>query len=609
MVKCCARLGSFPGSIRVSGAQASAFGQFGALDSLATTERMCNYSCMLVQVHVRNLATIEELELDFHPAFNVVTGETGAGKSILVDALGLALGGRASPELLRTGTREAEVEALFQVPPSAAACLKLAAAGIPCDGELVIRRVVSEGRSRAFMNGRLTTAAQLADVAKDLCDISSQHESVKLTDPGVHGEYLDAFGALDDRREVVSALVRELAEKDGEIALLRETLRTRQEHEDYLVFQLRELEELDPVLGEEETLEQERVRLRHAAKLSTAAAESCVTLYEGEDSVCDVLRRAISGLQSAAEMDAALADHLRSLCAASAEIEEAARALGRYAEAVEANPERLAEVEERLSLYAKLFRKHGSTSAELVAARQSLSETLLSATGGSARLSELEAARGPLFDRVCASARGLSAQRKEAAVRLSSAIARELARLGMGGARIVVDVQKSRPSENAVIVDGARLTERGVDHVEFLIAPNKGEEPRSLRKIASGGELSRSLLALKRVLAEKGPAGLYVFDEVDAGVSGAIAEVIGRSIAAVAQHRQVVCITHLPQIAALADAHILVSKEAAKGRTSTAARHLTKEERVSEVARMLGGLKVTKTTRKAASELIAARAG
>lgn len=564
---------------------------------------------MLVQVHVRNLATIADLSLEFHPAFNVVTGETGAGKSILVDALGLVLGGRASPELLRTGAREAEVEALFQLPLSSAACVKLGAAGIPCDGELVIRRVVGEGRSRAFLNGRLTTAAQLGDVAKDLCDISSQHESVKLTDPGVHGEYLDAFGALEERRCVVSELVAQLSEKDEEISALRESLRTRQEHEDYLVFQLRELEELDPVAGEEESLEQERVRLRHAAKLSSAAAESCITLYEGEASVCDLLRRAIASLQSAAEMDAALADHLRVLSAASAEIEEAARALGRYAEAVEANPERLAEVEDRLSLYAKLFRKHGPTSADLVAARHTLAATLQSASGGESKLKELEADRAAMFDKVCAAARTLSAQRKEAAVRLSSAIARELARLGMGGARIVVDVQKARPAENAVIVDGARLTERGVDHVEFLIAPNKGEEPRSLRKIASGGELSRSLLALKRVLAEKGPAGLYVFDEVDAGVSGAIAEVIGRSIAAVAQHRQVVCITHLPQIAALADAHILVSKEEARGRTSTAARHLTKEERVSEVARMLGGLKVTKTTRKAASELIAARAG
>jgi DNA repair protein RecN (Recombination protein N) len=289
------------------------------------------------------------------------------------------------------------------------------------------------------------------------------------------------------------------------------------------------------------------------------------------------------------------------------ELSDAARALARYAETVEASPERLAEVEERAFRLQKLLRKHGPTTADLLAYRAGLARELASLESASERVGELEAEKSRRAAEAGTAARALSRKRRDAAEKLADAIGRELSQLGMGRARVVVDVQPTASAGDALLVDGARLTRAGIDRVEFLIAPNRGEEPRPLRRIASGGELSRALLALKRVLADQGPAGTYVFDEVDAGVGGAVAEVIGRSIADIARHRQVLCITHLPQIAALADAHFVVDKTESRGRTHTSVRRLEQAERVEEIARMIGGIKVGDATRRAAAELLGAK--
>jgi DNA repair protein RecN (Recombination protein N) len=578
---------------------------------------------VLAQLTVRNLVLIERLVVELGPGFNVVTGETGAGKSMVVDALSLVLGGRARPDLVRSGAEEAEVEALFELPPGSRAAAKLEAAGIPSDRELVVRRVIQPaergpergegtaasaraGRSRAYVNGRLCTAAQLAEIAADLCDIASQHESVSLTDPATHLEYLDAFGRLEEERARVAEQVDGLAEVVRELEAASAQERGRAEREDFLRWQIREIEELDPRDGEETELEHERARLRHAEKLQASTRRASERLYEGEGAICDELARLGTELDQAAGIDGSLASLARTIESARAELSDAARALARYADGVEASPERLAEVEERSFRLQKLLRKHGPSTADLLSYRAGLARELASLASASERVAELEAERARRVGAAGAAARGLSRKRRDAAEKLADAIGRELSQLGMGRARVVVEVTPTAGAGDAMLVDGARLTRAGMDRVEFLIAPNRGEEPRPLRKIASGGELSRALLALKRVLADQGPAGMYVFDEVDAGVGGAIAEVIGRSIADIARHRQVLCITHLPQIAALADAHFVVDKTEARGRTHTSVRRLSQAERVDEIARMIGGIKVGEAARRAAAEMLKA---
>jgi DNA repair protein RecN (Recombination protein N) len=564
---------------------------------------------MLLSLTIDNVVLIEHQVLELGPGFNVLTGETGAGKSMVVDALALVLGGRARPENVRTGTREAEVAALFEIEAGSRVAAKLEAAGVPCDGELVVRRVVqAEGRSRAFLNGKLSTAAQLAELAPDLCDIASQHESVSLTDPSTHLEYLDAYGRLETQRDALGEKVAELGQIVRDIDRVREAERGRAEREDFLAFQLREIEDLDPSVGEETELESERARLRHAEKLTKATQGAADRLYEGDDTVCDQLARVSTDLDGAAAIDPSLAPLARSVESARSELADAARALARYATGIESNPERLSEVDDRWFRLQKLLRKagHGPTTTELLAYRDDLKRQVEELEGSTKLIGTLEAKRDACMQVVAAEARTLSRKRRDAALKLADAIGKELSGLGMGRARVIVDVSPvpGAPAGELPPVDGARLTTSGIDRVEFLIAPNKGEDPRPLRRIASGGELSRALLALKRVLAEKGPAGLYVFDEVDAGVSGAIAEVIGRAIADVARHRQVLCITHLPQIAALADAQYVVDKAESKDRTTSHVRRLTDEERVEEIARMIGGVRVGDAARRAALELL-----
>jgi DNA repair protein RecN (Recombination protein N) len=563
---------------------------------------------VLVSLAIRNVVLIEQLTLELGAGFNVLTGETGAGKSMLIDALSLVLGGRARPDLVRSGASSAEVDALFDLDPRSCVADKLEAAGISSTGELVLRRVVhAEGRSRAYINGRLCTAAQLADVAADLCDIASQHESVSLTDPLTHAGYLDAFGRLGAARDRLTLQVDALQNVVRELELTVARQRGRAEREDFLAWQISELDDLDPHLGEEVELDHERARLRHAEKLRGATERACDRLYEGDGAICDELARIAAELEQMAALDGSLSAMAQGVESSRSQLADVARALARYADSVEINPERLAEVEDRTFRLHKLLAKHGPTTSDLLAYRAELMVERESLAGAADAAAGLEAAKARQLVEVASSARDLSRQRRSAADALADAIGRELAQLGMGRARVVVDVAPATGGGDALHIDGARLSRTGIDRVEFLIAPNRGEEPRPLRKIASGGELSRALLALKRVLADEGPVGTYVFDEVDAGVGGAIAEVIGHAIADIARHRQVVCITHLPQIAALADSHFVAEKTEVNGRTTTRVRRLTESDRVEEIARMVGGIKVGEASRRAAQELLSAR--
>ncbi|WP_437624632.1 DNA repair protein RecN [Sorangium sp. So ce1151] len=562
---------------------------------------------MLVALRVKNFILMDALELRLEPGFNVLTGETGAGKSIVVGALSLVLGGRASAEQIRPGADEAEIEALFDVRSSDRAMAMLDAAGIASGGELVVRRVVqATGRSRAYLNGRLCTAGELQALAPELADVASQHESVALTDPSTHLGYLDRFGRLVPARSELAADVAELEALSAQLRAARELERGRGEREAFLAFQLQAIDALSPRPGELADLAAERNRLRHAGRLHDITRRAASRLDQGDEAMCDELARLASELQAAAEIDPALDAVARAVDACWTELSEAARQIARYAERAEADPDRLSEIEDRMYRLEGLLRQHGPTIDDVLAARARLATELEQLAGVESHVAELERRRDALLAVAAERARKLSVKRRKAGEKLGAAISGELADLGMGGARVVVDVAPHGGDRAELVVDGARLGQDGIDRVEFLISPNKGIEPRPLRRIASGGELSRALLALKRVLAECGPAGLYVFDEVDSGVGGAVADKIGRAIGDVARHHQVLCITHLAPIAAFADAHFVVAKENAGGIAKSSVARVDKKDRIAEVARMLSGAKVTGASLKAATELIEA---
>jgi DNA repair protein RecN (Recombination protein N) len=562
---------------------------------------------VLVTLRVKNFILMDALELELDRGLNVLTGETGAGKSIVVGALSLVLGGRASAEQVRPGADEAEVEALFDVRGSDRVPAALEAAGVGGDGELVIRRVVqSSGRSRAYLNGRLCTAGELAQLAPELADVASQHESVALTDPSTHLGYLDRFARLVDQRNELSADVAKLEAIVGRIRAARDLERGRGEREAFVAFQLQAIDAIAPRAGEVEELQAERHKLRHTGKLLDATRHVAGRLDQGDGAICDEVARLVSELGAAAELDPALSDPARALEGAYSELCDVARDVGRYAERTEADPSRLADVEERLYRLEGLLRQYGPTLDDVLAARERLAAELLAFSNAESVVAALERDRDALLVVAGDRAKRLSARRKKAAEKLGAAISTELGEMGMGGARVVVDVAALGGDRAELHVDGARLGPDGIDRVEFLISPNRGIDPRPLRKIASGGELSRALLALKRSLAECGPAGLYVFDEVDTGVGGAVADKIGRAIADVARHHQVLCITHLAPIAAFGDSHFVVTKQSDGGMARSGVSRVERKERVAEVARMLSGARVTDAAMKAATELLRA---
>ena len=569
---------------------------------------------MLQCLRVSHFAIIDHLELELGPGLNVVTGETGAGKSIMVSALQLVLGARARPEVVRTGAESAEVEALFDVASDQRLQARLQEMGIEFEDELVLRRVITRsGRSRAYVNGRMASAGQLAALAAGLVDISSQHEHHSLVEPGSHIRYLDAFGGLQDLRREMGQAYRTLTEQRGRLQRLEQSGRERIEREDLLRFQVQEIETQQLIPGEEDQLVEERDRNRNAARLAQLTGSAEQGLYSDDEALCPILSRLIHMVDEAASMDRSLSDVVEQLHAAQAQLEDAARELGRYAQSVTTDPERLSEIDERLHALSRLKRKYGETIEEILAHGERARAELSELDQSESRLQELQAELQQALSAAAKLAHSLSKQRRKTGKALGQRITAELASLSMGDAEVKVEVdtlQAEGQERNAELtIDGARLSSNGIDRVEFLIATNRGEAPQPLHKIASGGELSRAMLAIKRVLAGVGPGGLYVFDEVDSGVGGAVAEVIGRKIKEVSQHHQVLCITHLPQIAVFAHNHFHVRKGVAAGRTRSEIVRLSDAEQQTEIARMLGGIKITASTRAAAREMLQAARG
>jgi DNA repair protein RecN (Recombination protein N) len=549
---------------------------------------------MLKELQIRNFALIDELELGFEPGLNVITGETGAGKTILTAALELAVGGKASADVIRTGEDEATIEAVFEVGGETARA-RLADAGFEAKGhELLVRRALARsGRNRIHLNGTLATLAVLESIGDSLIRVYGQHEHHTLRQSETHLGLLDAFADHADLLETMRKRFvahDDLRERVRRVLAGKETARARAE---MLRFQVKEIGDAALTPGEEEELRQERQVLGAAEKLAEVARFGEHALYAGESAAASTVRKLSARLAELLATDPRLGEIAKLVDEAYTLVEEAGWRLREYAEKLVFDPERLEEVDNRLVEIAKLKRKYGDSIDAILALREAAIRELADLDLGAEGLAGLEAEAAAAEQAARDAAMALSKSRRAAAKRLEGRVRAELGEFGMN-ARF-----------ETRFADETMLSRDGLDAVEFYFSANTGEEPRALARIASGGELSRIMLALKSLALEDADAPTVIFDEVDAGIGGAVAEVVGRKLAALARRRQVLCITHLPQIAAFADHHFAVEKATERGRTRSTARRLGAEERSEEIARMLGGVKVSAEAKKHAEQLLA----
>jgi len=581
---------------------------------------------VLSVLRISGFALIDELELELGPGLTVITGETGAGKSIIVEALGLLRGGRASADLIRSGRDEARVEAIIDLPAAADAELRarLAAEGreVPSSspssslgesGLLVRRTVARSGRGRIHLAGGLATAGDLAATVAELIDIASQHDQQSLTDAERQMAILDAFAENDPLRAEMAAAHAALAAANEALATFNADARTRAEREDLLKFQITELEAAALEPDEDERLRVERERLKGAEKFFGAASRGEEVLYAQEGAVVGQIAAVARELAPLSALDPTLAPLVERLAGAQATVEDVARDLGRYASRVRSDPARLAEVEERLFLLQRLCRKHGGTLADVIERREAIARELSELGSFEDGLAERRQAQARAEAAARAAADALTRTRRKAASGLEKKVAETLRELGLNQARLPIVVEPrggaagDGAGEGAAGAHGtaaAAIGATGADRVRFLFAPNLGEEPRPLARIASGGELSRVMLAVKQALARTDRVLTYVFDEVDSGVGGGTAETIGRKLKKIAAARQVIAITHLPQIAAFADFHIRVTKTSGQGRTTVTVESVAGKERTREIARMLGGSKPSAEATAHADEML-----
>jgi len=552
---------------------------------------------MLQELRIKNFAIIDELELSFLRGFNVITGETGAGKSIILSAVHLLLGDKATDELIRSSEEEASVEALFDVSGHKKVMEKIKEKHSKAQNEgeevFVIRRVLSRsGRGKVFVNANLATLGMLSEIGEELLSIYGQHEHQTLQRVETHMDILDEFGELAEVRDDVRSHFEKLTSLSQEIGRIRNEKDRRIKERDLMAFQSKEIEASKIQAGEEEAWREERRILVHAEKLMGFANLSEEAIYGEEDSALGRIQTILRKGQEMGSIDPSLSPLLKNLESIRIQLEEAALALRDYSRKVEINPARLEEVENRLEEIDRLKKKYGPTAEDILLFKKRIDEALQSFTSDEERLSQLEVELEPLRKEIVALAERLSKERKRTGVELKKSIEKELGSLGM------------KKTTFEVRIDAVSLSSKGIDRVEFLISPNIGEEVKPLAKIASGGELSRIMLAMKRILARVGGRQVLIFDEVDSGIGGAIAEVVGRKLRDLSQQHQVICVTHLPQIACFADSHHSVRKEVKGGRTVTLVDHLEKESVVDEIARMLGGVKITDKTRAHAREMI-----
>lgn len=572
---------------------------------------------MLEELRVEDFALVGRLELSFSNGLNVLTGETGAGKSILIDAVQAVLGRRGGADAVRQGCERAWIEAAFSIRHGSPVAQLLRELGYMDEGDdlLVLSREISaNGRSKCRINGRLVNVSQLAQVGDRLVDIHGQHDQESLLSPARHLELLDALGGgeVASLLEEVAALASERNKLLEEIERLEASARERLRREELLRFQVEEIAAAKLEPGEEERLEAERARLGHAERLVQGAAAAYAALYEGGEggAALDVAGSALRALEQLLPLDAQLKPSVDLLEQAVIGLQEAAHELRRYIEGIEADPQRLQAVEERLQEIASLKRKYGASVQEILDYLRRASEELEGLTREEESLDGLRRKLAEVEERLAQRAGELSRRRREVAERAAGEIGRRLAALNMPDARFEVQMRREA-DPNGIVVDGERVAvgRRGIDRVEFLFSANAGEEPRPLARIASGGEMSRVMLAIKSVLAEVDPCDTLIFDEIDAGIGGRTAESVASALFELSRSRQVLVVTHLAQIASRADRHLTVEKRSVDGRTEVAVAPIDGEERVREIARMLAGESTPSSIQHAKELLELARKG
>ncbi len=542
---------------------------------------------MLRYLHIRNLSVIESLEISFQPGLNVITGETGAGKSIVIGAVGLLLGDRASSDLVRTGEETANIQAVFEA-----------------DGrETIVRReITAQGRSRSFIDGQLVPAVRAKELGASLVDLHGQHEHQALLDPDTHLDLLDQYAGLAAEREAVSAAYAEWAALVSERDSVGARERDRESHEEFLRFQLGEIDRTAPLEGEDEELAAERRVLANAEKVRLLCEEAYGALYERDASAIGTLASVWKRIEDLRAIDARFAPYLEAREGVDAQLADLASFLREYGSRVESAPERLQDVEARLASLERLKRKYGPTLGDVLGRRRRCADELAALGSSAERLAELQALVAQAGKRYLSAAERLSSARRRNAPKFSRALVGELSGLAMERTRFEVRFEDGGASES-------RWSPRGFDAGQFFVSPNPGEELRPLARVVSGGELSRVMLALKTIATTDSPGKTLVFDEVDAGIGGRVADVVGRRLRDLGKTFQVLCITHLPQIAACGDWHYRVTKSERRGRTQTTIEALTERARVDELARMMAGLVVTEGSRASAREMLLVRRG
>jgi DNA repair protein RecN (Recombination protein N) len=543
---------------------------------------------MLKELRIKNFAIIDDLKVRFEKGLNVLTGETGAGKSIIVDSLGLALGGRSQSDLVRSGEKEAVVQAYFE-PVEVS---ELPDIGIDFETGLILRRAISaSGRSRAFINDNMVSLQSLAEFGRSLVDIHGQHEHQSLLSVERHRLFLDAFGRLREDAARVGMLFREVSVMKKELADLKEKVKERAHRLDLLRFQLQEIDGSSLRAGEKEELVEKRTILSNIARLRELAETAYAAIYGSEGSCIERLSYIIAKVREMSSADPSVSEILNMLESGLPLIEDAAVSLRRHKERYDIEPASLADVEDRLESIGKLEKKYGEGIENIIRYRDNAERELKELESSDERIDICEKELGKKQEELLNAASSLSGKRKRTARRIEELVTRELKELALGKAEFVIDVVPDTMSAS------------GADKVEFLFSANPGENPRPLQKIASGGELSRVMLALKSILADFDSIPVLIFDEVDTGIGGKTAISVGKKLREIADKHQVLCTTHLPQIASQGDFHLKIEKAQRGQRVSVEIKELSGADRVTEVARMLSG-KVTQVSLKHAQELI-----
>jgi len=550
---------------------------------------------MLKELKIKNLAIIDDLTVRFGSGLNVLTGETGAGKSIIVDALGLALGDRAQSDLIKSGASEASVQAFFELKDYS--CLP--DVGIDTEDGLLLRRVISSGgKSRAYINDTMVTLQTLSAAGKSLVDILSQHEHQSLLTPEKQRTLLDSYGKLQPDQEKVGSLFHEVQALKNRLTELKEKLRERAHRLDLLKFQIREIDSASLKVGEKEALEEERKILANLTRLTELTAAAYSLLYDSEGSCAEKLAKVVSHLRDISSIDSGMEETLQIVESAMPLIEDASIALGRYRDRFDFEPGRFEAVEDRLDLLRKLEKKYGEDAGAVLAYRDAASEEMQGIESADERLAAIETELRAKEEELFRAAGKLSEKRTKAAGNIEKLISGTLRELAFSDAEFRIDIRKEQDSEG-----NFRVSAAGIDRIEFLFSANPGEPPKQLSRIISGGELSRVMLSLKSILADVDNTPVLIFDEVDAGIGGKTAGSVGKKLDLLSKKHQLLCITHLPQIASRGDVHLRIEKQEKNGRVRVEVKDLSGKDREDEIARMLSGT-VTEISRRHAGELL-----